>query len=182
MQAMGNDADEVTKAFGMRLKGLMLTKQLEIGDLQRTLGVTYEMARRYYNGIAMPRSAKLKAIAQFVGTTESYLAYGIIEDSKSSEVVSEGPAQYNARTPPELVPLFDELKRAYNSRSLSIEAINSLRSLVNSMQPQQRDISTSPEADSGIPAFLKKREAKSSAVNPPSTPSTPDKNDELDLN
>lgn len=95
---------------------------------------------------------------------------------------SDHKADYDTTTPAVLEPLIADIKRAYNSRSLSIEAINSLRSLVNSMQPQQRDISTTPEDDLGIPDFLKKREAKSSAVNPPTTPPTPDKNDELDLN
>lgn len=180
MQDMGKSAEELAAAFGVRLKSLMDAKRLEISDLQKAAGVTYEMARRYYNGLAMPRTAKIKTIANLVGTTESYLTFGIIEEDDKAHHAKERESAYHTQTPPELVPLFEDLKRAYYNKSLPLEAISSFRSLANLLNAQGKDIGTNAEADSLHLGLGAKRLAKSERlIHPDSVPGA-DKNDELD--
>lgn len=180
MQDMGKSTEEMAAAFGARLKSLMDAKRMEINDLQKATGVTYEMARRYYNGLAMPRTAKIKTIASLVGTTESYLTFGFTEEEDKEHHAKENKSAHHTKTPPELVPLFEDLKRAYYSKSLPLEAITSFRSLANLLAAQGKDIGTNAEADSLLLGLGAKRLAKAERLKHSDNVPNADKNDELD--
>lgn len=64
---MGGKTDEPRyPAFGSALRAAMEKEGLEIRDLCKPLGVGYEMARRYYHGIAIPRNDKINKLARLV--------------------------------------------------------------------------------------------------------------------
>lgn len=70
--------------FAARLTQAMREAGLSVTDIKNGVGVTYEMARRYTLGTAKPRDEKLKALAQLLGKTSAWLAYGdITPDSKA---------------------------------------------------------------------------------------------------
>lgn len=62
-----------------RLSHLMEMAGVSIKQLQEIAEVTYEMARRYKLGTAIPRDDKLEKIADYFATTPAYLKYGKIE-------------------------------------------------------------------------------------------------------
>lgn len=62
--------------FARRLKEAMACKQLTVTDVKSELKITYEMARRYTLGIAMPREERMRKLADFVGRTAAYLQFG----------------------------------------------------------------------------------------------------------
>lgn len=62
-----------------RLNELMAKQGKNIVDLQKAIGVTYEMARRYTLGAAIPRDDKLCKIAEYLGVGPSYLKYGVVD-------------------------------------------------------------------------------------------------------
>jgi len=62
--------------FAARLNALMSRRGAAIKDLMVVADVTYEMARRYTKGTARPRDSKIGGIAQWLGCTEAFLAYG----------------------------------------------------------------------------------------------------------
>ena len=62
--------------FSHRLNDAMKQAGISVTDLKTRLNVTYEMARRYTLGVAMPRDARLKAMGEIVGKSPSWLAYG----------------------------------------------------------------------------------------------------------
>lgn len=62
--------------FARRLTAMMEKRGLDRNALSNASGISYEMIRRYSEGIAKPRSKGLKAISDVLGTTASYLEYG----------------------------------------------------------------------------------------------------------
>jgi SOS-response transcriptional repressor LexA len=68
--------------FGERLSRLMNEKGLDKNALSEATGVSYEMIRRYSEGLAKPRSKNLQAICDALGTSASYLEYGDILTAK----------------------------------------------------------------------------------------------------
>lgn len=76
--------------FAKRLNKLMDEKGFDRNDLSTKTGISYEMIRRYSEGIAKPRSKKLKEISDALGTTAPYLDYGETSDSASPKI--EAPA------------------------------------------------------------------------------------------
>lgn len=62
--------------FAKRLQAAMAARGISVTDIKNELKITYEMARRYSLGLALPRKDKLDALAQLVGKTSAYLAYG----------------------------------------------------------------------------------------------------------
>ena len=70
-----------------RINELMAQQNKRIGDLQKALGVTYEMARRYTLGIATPRDDKIESMAEYFGVSPAYLKYGST-DSTETKVTS----------------------------------------------------------------------------------------------
>jgi len=70
------EKDVMHAEFAERLNGLLSKKGAAIKDLMAVADVTYEMARRYTKGTARPRESKIGVIAQWLGCTEAFLAYG----------------------------------------------------------------------------------------------------------
>lgn len=73
------------KAFAGRLRELMQARGhvsptshsgIDVAKLAEVSGTSYEMARRYAEGLAIPRPEKLAAIARWLGVTPAALAYG----------------------------------------------------------------------------------------------------------
>lgn len=63
--------------FSKRLFTLMAEQKKTTSDLKDEINITYEMARRYIMGAAFPRPDKLEAIAEWLNSSVSFLAYGI---------------------------------------------------------------------------------------------------------
>ena len=70
-----------------RINELMAQQNKRIGDLQKALGVTYEMARRYTLGSATPSDDKIESMAEYFGVSPAYLKYGST-DSTETKVTS----------------------------------------------------------------------------------------------
>ena len=70
--------------FAKRLVSLMTEMQIDRNSLSDKTGISYEMIRRYSEGIAKPRSKKLKDISDALGTSASYLDYGEAPKEKPS--------------------------------------------------------------------------------------------------
>ena len=70
-----------------RLNELMAKQGKNIVDLQKAIGVTYEMARRYTLGTATPRDKKIEAMAKYFGVSAAHLKYGTA-DSLENQVTS----------------------------------------------------------------------------------------------
>lgn len=62
--------------FGQRVQERAKAKHVSIRDIQHSLQVTYEMARRYYNGIAKPRGKGMQLLAGTLGCQVAWLEYG----------------------------------------------------------------------------------------------------------
>lgn len=67
--------------FAERLSQAMHAAGLSITDIKNRLGITYEMARRYTLGLAMPRKEKLSQLAVMVNKSPSFLAFGFEDPS-----------------------------------------------------------------------------------------------------
>lgn len=87
--------------FGERLRAAMSKaghvshgnrSGVDVAKLAAASHTTYEMARRYAEGIAMPRPDKLEAIARWLGVRASELAFGIGAAGPGS-AVDEGTLQ-----------------------------------------------------------------------------------------
>lgn len=83
-----NDSNQSARAFAERLKTLMRAKGylsdrsrsgVDVGALSAGAGVSYEMARRYAEGLAMPRPDALASISRWLGVDPAALAYGVVE-------------------------------------------------------------------------------------------------------
>lgn len=62
--------------FAKRLTDMMDKRGLDRNALSDASGVSYEMIRRYCEGIAKPRVKALESISEALGTTARYLEYG----------------------------------------------------------------------------------------------------------
>ena len=81
---MGQPNEQLEK-FSQRLRELMRAKGhvsatsksgVDVAELARVAETSYEMARRYAEGIALPRPDKMKRIAAWLGVTPGLLAWG----------------------------------------------------------------------------------------------------------
>ncbi len=79
-----------TVAFARRLRELMTERGylspgarsgVDIASLAKAAGTSYEMARRYAEGVAIPRPDKLEAIARWLGVDPGSLAWGANESA-----------------------------------------------------------------------------------------------------
>nr|WP_279024517.1 XRE family transcriptional regulator [Gibbsiella quercinecans] len=77
--------------FAERLSSLMAEKGITVTELSERVGVTYEMVRRYTIGAATPRPKTRDKIASFLGTTGSYLEYGMGEPTENDDVKPDVP-------------------------------------------------------------------------------------------
>lgn len=62
--------------FKRRLRTMAKVAGIGVADIKTRLGVTYEMARRYWLGYAKPRGKKMEMLAKLALTTPAYLEYG----------------------------------------------------------------------------------------------------------
>lgn len=72
--------------FAERLSNLMKQKKLEINDIVAGTGITYEMIRRYKEGLAKPREEKMSKLADFLDVSVSFLAFGKKENVYAESV------------------------------------------------------------------------------------------------
>lgn len=91
---MGRE-NEGAKAFGQRLRDLMVKvgavsessrSGVDVAKLAEVASTSYEMARRYAEGLAIPRTDKLAAIAQWLNVPPARLAWG---DRGGAEKINE---------------------------------------------------------------------------------------------
>lgn len=84
------------KAFARRLRDLMAAaghvspgahSGVDVGKLAEVAGVSYEMARRYAEGLAMPRPGNLTKIAKWLRVSSAELAYG---ENPKTNTIDEG--------------------------------------------------------------------------------------------
>lgn len=97
--------------FANRLNELMKTQGSSVStitQLKDTIGVTYEMARRYTLGTAKPREEKMKALADTLNVSISYLDHGIINDGHTSSLVNSLP---RSKSLEELVQYLERLEQ-----------------------------------------------------------------------
>ncbi|SIS08231.1 Peptidase S24-like [Moraxella cuniculi DSM 21768] len=79
--------------FGARLTQLMTNKKLEISDMADCTGITYEMIRRYREGIAKPRDKGMQKLADCLGVSVSYLSFGeSVNDASNAELSNKAIA------------------------------------------------------------------------------------------
>lgn len=80
-----SDMTTASVAFARRLRELMKARGLvsessrsgvDVSALAHAAGASYEMARRYAEGVALPRPDKLQKIADWLGVPASVLAWG----------------------------------------------------------------------------------------------------------
>lgn len=80
-----NSGKDAKKLFGRRLREIMLQRGhgsegarsgVDIGKLAEAAATSYEMARRYAEGVAIPRPDKLRAIAEWLRVSPGALAWG----------------------------------------------------------------------------------------------------------
>lgn len=80
------EPNDEKKQFAARLTGLMLDKGLtseraarsgvDVSVVSRLLDVTFEMARRYCGGTAMPGPTKIRKLSAWLGVRAAWLQYG----------------------------------------------------------------------------------------------------------
>ena len=75
--------------FARRLNELMADKGMSVTQLTGLTGVTYEMVRRYTIGAAKPRVTVMQKLARALGSSASYLEYGVDEKVKGKKTENE---------------------------------------------------------------------------------------------
>jgi len=78
--------------FASRVQEGMKNHGLTIGDVRQSLGITYEMARRYTLGQAMPRQDKMQVLATLLHIDPAILQYGetaTTKPSKATKLISQ---------------------------------------------------------------------------------------------
>ena len=103
-----------------RLNELMAKQGKNIVDLQKAIGVTYEMARRYTLGTATPRDKKIEAMAKYFGVSPAHLKYGTadsLENQLTSNVKDVGSFDLWDRNTPlnndeYAVPFYQDIRLA----------------------------------------------------------------------
>lgn len=136
--------------FAERLSAAMQDLGMSISDVKTHLGITYEMARRYTLGLAMPRKDKLALLAQMVQKSPSYLAFGYADQSMDRNigvVVASPVAPYG-------VPR--------NTRVVALEDGNADREVARIRKVKLRlsagieGFATDPETEDANPIFFRR--------------------------
>lgn len=138
--------------FAQRLAAAMADVGLEVVDIKNELGVTYEMARRYTLGTAMPRAARMKSLAALVRRSPSWLAYG----ADAHTLTAMGSTHQHASQAPSTTLTTWPLKKSTPER-------------VHALSPAQQR-----RADDAIDVILKGFESETSNSRPvsPKKPTT----------
>lgn len=77
--------EKINNNFKDRLHSAMIDKGFDIKDISMGTKISYEMIRRYLQGIATPREAKLDKISKFLNVDKSWLLFGI-GDNNTNEI------------------------------------------------------------------------------------------------
>jgi transcriptional regulator with XRE-family HTH domain len=87
---------EINRAFGLRLAGLMRDRGwistqnrsgVDVARLAQITGSSYEMARRYVEGRAIPRADKLTRVAEWLGVRQSDLLDHPADDHEEQRLI-----------------------------------------------------------------------------------------------
>lgn len=112
--------------FAQRLQRAGKSKDVAVKDIAQLPGIKYEMARRYWSGLAKPRGRKLVLIAELVGLHPADLEYGTtkgIEEPRSTYQVLSEAALDVARAWSKLSPFLQKLYRDSIFRDAAMEAV-----------------------------------------------------------
>lgn len=71
--------------FATRVRLAMKNSKKTVNDIKTGLSITYEMARRYSLGQAMPRAEKMAALAKLLKVQTSDLAYGSDDEAANEQ-------------------------------------------------------------------------------------------------
>lgn len=94
---MKNDS-AVSRAFADRLVARMKERGhasptsrsgVDVAALAAAVGISYEMARRYVEGLAVPRPDKLARIADWVGVTSAWLLWGESHRAEGADAINQ---------------------------------------------------------------------------------------------
>lgn len=72
-----------------RIKGAMADNGITVGDIKERLNISYEMARRYTLGQALPRPEKMNALAKILNVDAAILQYGSKPAENANEKITE---------------------------------------------------------------------------------------------
>lgn len=75
--------------FGKRVQKLAAAKLVSIREIQRTVGVGYEMARRYWLGVSKPDDAGMQLMATLLGVSPSELDWGTKAERTYEDIDSD---------------------------------------------------------------------------------------------
>lgn len=75
--------------FAKRLSELMADRGISVTQLTGLTGVTYEMVRRYTIGAAKPRAKVMNKLALALGSSASYLEYGVGDKGDGKKMESK---------------------------------------------------------------------------------------------
>jgi len=80
--------------FASRVQAAMKDHAITVADIKTKLSISYEMARRYTHGQAMPRQDKIVLLAELLKSSPAKLQFG------DSELVAERKSNANKFAPP----------------------------------------------------------------------------------
>lgn len=113
--------------FAQRLQRAAKNRGIAVKHIAQLPGIRYEMARRYWSGMAKPRGPKLIAIAELVGLRPADLEYGparsIAEEPRSPYATLSEVALDVARAWSKLSPFFQKLYRDCIFRDAAVESV-----------------------------------------------------------
>ncbi|WP_211468409.1 helix-turn-helix domain-containing protein [Collimonas silvisoli] len=81
--------------FASRVQAAMKDHAITVTDIKAKLSISYEMARRYMHGQAMPRQDKIVLLAELLKSSPAKLQFG------DSEIVAERKSNANKFVPPQ---------------------------------------------------------------------------------
>lgn len=75
--------ENINNKFKDRLHSVMLERGFDLKDVSKGTKISYEMIRRYYQGIATPRENKLEKISKFLNVDKSWLLFGVGDNNET---------------------------------------------------------------------------------------------------
>lgn len=120
--------------FAQRLQAAAHRKMGDNNDatitaISEVANVSYEAARKYWNGLAKPRSPKLILIADWLGIPPHELEYGPIAPPRAPQASTQRDSSHAGA----LGEAIRALEEAYKSHSLDDDALKAFSSLFKSL-------------------------------------------------
>lgn len=81
--------ENINNKFKDRLHSVMLERGFDLKDVSKGTKISYEMIRRYYQGIATPRENKLEKISKFLNVDKSWLLFGVGDNNETLQKKKE---------------------------------------------------------------------------------------------